>query len=197
MFGFSPSDATIVRRTVKGYPQAFEALVFRYQKKAHAIARALGLGPPDVEDAVQEAFLQAFRDLPSLRAPESFGGWFLNIVRHVSIKELRRSARDQGGARPPNPLAATPSAPAAAEEIEQKDFREYLWRHVAELPQGTREAIFLYYYEGESVRAVARALGLSISGIKRRLRSGRQELREKLWRGLEQCLRETRPSARD
>ncbi|HZN58972.1 MAG TPA: carboxypeptidase regulatory-like domain-containing protein, partial [Planctomycetota bacterium] len=72
-----------------------------------------------------------------------------------------------------------------------------LWRQVAELPQGTREAIFLYYYEGESVRAVARSLGLSLSGAKRRLQTAREELREKLWCGLEQCLRETLPSARE
>ncbi len=201
MLGFPPSDSTIVRRTMEGHPQEFEALVFRYQKKAHAIARALGLRPPESEDAVQEAFLQAFRDLPGLREPASFGGWFLNVVRHVSIKELRRSARGHaegghGETRPQVAPAPSPPAPSAAEEIEQKDFREYLWRKVGELPEGTREAIFLYYYEGESVRAVARALGLSVSGAKRRLRSGREELREKLWRGLERCLRETLPSAR-
>src|SRR5262245_36984091 len=144
MFGFSPSDATIVRRTMQGRPQAFEALVFRYQKKAYAIARALGLRAPDIDDAVQESFLQAFRDLPSLREPSSFGAWFLNVVRHVSIKELRRARRSQAGGAPQNARAASasaPSAPAAADEIEQRDFREYLWSQVAELPQGTREAI--------------------------------------------------------
>jgi hypothetical protein len=92
--------------------------------------------------------------------------------------------------------AGAPPSPSAAEEVEQKDFREYLWRRVAALPEGTREAIFLYYYQGESVRAVARALGLSVSGAKRRLRSGREALREKLWRSLEQHLRETLPTAR-
>src|SRR5688572_21162873 len=186
MFGFTPSDATIVRRTMEGHTQAFEALVFRYQRKAHAIARALGLKPPDVEDAVQEAFLQAFRDLHGLREPAIFGAWFLNIVRHVSSKELRRLARAPKEARAPAPAAGViRQSPSAAEEIERKESRENLWRRVAELPEGTREAIFLYYYEGESVRAVARALGLSLSGAKRRLRSGREELREKLWRGLE------------
>src|SRR5262245_62611841 len=198
MFSFRPSDGVIVQRTLEGRPQAFEVLVFRYQVKAHAVARALGLQPPDLDDAVQEAFLQAFRDLPSLRERASFGAWFLNIVRHVSIKELRRAAKG-GPAGPADrpgtaPAAGGPPAPSAAEEVEQKDFREYLWRKVAALPQGTREAIFLYYYQGESVRAVARSLGLSVSGTKRRLQTGREELREKLWRSLEQHLRETRPT---
>jgi RNA polymerase sigma factor (sigma-70 family) len=195
MFIFRPSDAAVVRRTMEGQPQAFEVLVFRYQQQAHAVARALGLRPPATDDAVQEAFLQAFRDLSSLREPASFGGWFLHIVRHVAIKELRRAARQSGEAQASASPAGGRPVPSAAEETEQRDFREYLWSKVAELPQGTREAIFLYYYQGESVRAVAKALGLSVSGTKRRLRSGREALREKLWRSLEQDLRRSLPTA--
>src|SRR5262245_55610746 len=132
MFSLRQSDAAIVQRTLEGRPQAFEALVFRYQAKAHAVARALGLKPPEADDAIQEAFLQAFRDLPSLREPASFGGWFLNIVRHVSIKELRRASRGgpdaQGAAAPPAASAAGSPGPSAADQVEQKDFREHVWR---------------------------------------------------------------------
>jgi len=197
MFTFHQSDRAIVLRTMGGHPQSFEALVFRYQKKAHAVARAFGLRSPEVDDAVQESFLQAFRDLPALRDPSSFGGWFLEIVRHVSLKEIRRAGRTVGlEAGQAASLRASVSRQdrSAAEEFEQKDFREYLWRKVAELPQGTREAIFLYHHEGRSVRAVARALGISVSGAKKRLRAGREELREKLWRALGDALRETMPS---
>ena len=197
MFTFRQSDRAIVLRTMEGRPQAFETLIFRYQKKAHAIARAFGLESAAVDDVVQEAFLQAFRDLPALRDPSSFGSWFLEIVRHASLKEIRRAGRggklDAGQAASLR-ASASRSEPSAAEEIEQKDLREYLWRKVAELPRGTREAIFLYHHEGRSVRAVARALGISVSGAKKRLRTGREELREKLWRALGDALRETMPS---
>ena len=197
MFSFRQSDRAIVLRTMEGRPQSFETLVFRYQKKAHAIARAFGLESAAVDDVVQEAFLQAFRDLPALRDPASFGGWFLEIVRHASLKEIRRAGRggklDAGQAA--SLLApASRSQPSAADEVERKDFRDYLWGKVAELPRGTREAIFLYHHEGRSVRAVARALGISVSGAKKRLRTGREELREKLWRALGDALRETMPS---
>ena len=199
MFSFPQSDRAIVLRVMEGRPQSFETLVFRYQKKAHAIARAFGLESAAVDDVVQEAFLQAFRDLPALRDPASFGGWFLEIVRHASLKEIRRAGRgdklDAGQAASLR-TSARPD-PSAADEVEQKDLREYLWRTVAELPQGTREAIFLYHHEGRSVRAVARALGISVSGAKKRLRTGREELRQKLWRALGDVLRETMPSRKE
>jgi hypothetical protein len=46
------SDAAIVRKTLEGRPEAFEPLVFRYQRKAHALALAAGLGPEAADDAV-------------------------------------------------------------------------------------------------------------------------------------------------
>src|SRR5688572_17386648 len=109
MFLFHESDAAIVRRTLEGRPEAFEPLVFRYQKKAHAIARSLGLRRSEADDAVQEAFLQAFRDLHSLRDPARFGSWFLHIVRHVSLKVLRQAARPSEA---PAPGGAPASLPA-------------------------------------------------------------------------------------
>jgi RNA polymerase sigma-70 factor (ECF subfamily) len=197
MFSFRQSDAAIVQQTLEGHPEAFEPLVFRYQKKAQAIAHSLGLRLPEVEDAVQEAFLQAFRDLPSLREPASFGPWFLHIVRHVSSKFLRKGgppANAQPAVGPPRAGAAT--SEGAQDSLERSDFSEYLWRKVAELPEGVREAIFLYHYEGRAHREVARALGISRGAVKKRLKAGRNQLREKLWRELADCLRDMLPSTR-
>ena len=191
MFFFRESDAAIVRRTLEGHPEAFEPLVYRYQRKAHAVARASGLRSAATDDVVQEAFLQAFRDLASLRDPASFGPWFLNIVRHVAIKGLRRPPQGSTTQESGDPRAT------AVEKTEQRDFSEYLWRNVSELPEGVRETLFLYYYEGESIREVARALAVTGSAVKKRLRSGRDQLREKLWREVGDCLRDMLPSTRD
>jgi RNA polymerase sigma factor (sigma-70 family) len=184
------SDAAIVRRTLEGRPEAFEPLVFRYQRKALALARAAGLGPEAAGDAVQEAFLQSFRDLPCLRDPALFGAWFLSIVRNVSRKALERQP-------PPRSLPGDRPAPPVEEPVERKDFSEYLERKVSQLPEGIREAIFLYYYQGRKLREVARALSITRWGVKRRLKSGREILRGRLWRELEECLRDMLPSTRE
>ena len=80
------SDATLVRRALADTPSAFEALVERYQRKATAIARALGVPASSVDDVVQESLLQAFSGLRNLRSPESFGPW-LSLHRPEPVAE--------------------------------------------------------------------------------------------------------------
>lgn len=185
------SDAELVRKALADSPWACEALVFRYQRSARAVARAAGVEPSSADDVVQEAFLRGFRQLAGLREPASFGPWFLAIVRNLAKSHLRGAGR----VCILEDLEAVESR--EPETLEGKEFREALWRKVAELPEGIREAVFLYYHEGESVRAVARALGTSPSAAKARLKRGRGILRARLWRELGTQLRDMLPSARE
>jgi RNA polymerase sigma factor (sigma-70 family) len=185
------SDGALVRRVLGEDPQASELLVFRYQRKASAVARALGVRGDAVDDVVQEALFRAFSHLPELRATESFGPWFLSIVRNAARQHLRGEGK----------VAFTPlldlKEAAPKESLEARELKEHLWRKVEELPEGIREAIFLYYHEGESARAVARALGISGTALKSRLKRGRDFLKEDLWREIGDNLRDLLPSARD
>ena len=54
------SDGALVRQALEDRPEAFEALILRYQKKAHAIARAIGVPADCLADVIQDAFLGAF-----------------------------------------------------------------------------------------------------------------------------------------
>jgi RNA polymerase sigma factor (sigma-70 family) len=187
----SRTDAELVREALADSPAAFETLVLRYQRKAHAIAQALGAAGTAADDVVQDAFLRAFRELPTLRAPDAFGPWFLAIVRNTARKHFRRANL------PVSAETLERLEGPETEGLEGEEFRELLWRKVAELPEGTREAIFLYYHENRSVRAVARTLGTTGSAVKARLKRGRDLLRERLWRELRVCLRDMLPSTRE
>jgi len=183
---FLSTDALLVRRALLADAGALDTLVLRYQGKAHAVARGQGVPEHAIDDVVQESFLHAIRDLPRLRDHRVFGPWFLSIVRNNGRDLLRRIARE--GAEPlPEDIAAGNPVPVDVES------REGLWAKVAELPEATREAVFLYYHEGKSTRAVARALGISVSAVKGRLEHGRKLLREKLWREVEESCRRTMP----
>jgi len=181
------NDFSLVRGALAGRAGDFETLVSRYQRKAHAIARALGVPSDAVDDVVQESFLEAYRDLPRLRALASFGHWFLKIVRNVARKQLERARRSRASGLDEE------VALAGGEPVEVRDLREHVRRRILELPEDLREAVFLYYYEGESVREAAAALGLSRSGMRRRLERARATLREKLWRELGDSLRASLP----
>ncbi len=191
---FLDSDADLVRKAVAGDSAAFENLVQRYQRKAFAIARAAGAPRDVLEDVVQEAFLRAFRQLASLREPGRFGPWFLTIVRNVVISAARKRRPEDEGELLPASSPAWEESPG--EVLEAQELREALWRKVSDLPEGIREAIYLYYHEGESTQAVARALGITSATAKWRLMKGREILRGELWRELRDSLRDLLPSAR-
>ncbi len=185
------SDEGLIEKARADDRVAFEALVFRYQKKAYAIAHATGVEQSSLEDVVQEAFYLAFRDLPTLKEPERFGAWFAAIVRNAAVTHLRKPR--------PAPLLQPVDAggDTHAEKAEKKDFSAYLRRKVVELPDEVREAIFLYYYEARSVREVARAIGFSRKAVESLLRRGRDLLRMELWRELGEVLPYMLPSARE
>ncbi len=184
------SDAWAVRRVLAGHPEAFEGLVLRHGREALAVARALGVRGASLEDIVQDAFLQAYRDLATLSSPSRFGPWFLQIARNTARMHLRK-CRSAPSVELPDSLEAP-----AAESLEDKDLREHLRKKVEELPEGIREALFLYYFEGESVGQVARVLSISRAASRKRLQRGRDLLRTELWRELEESLRHMLPSAR-
>ncbi len=183
-------DARVVGRALSGDQDAFEELIARYQRRAFAIALGVGVRHDSVPDVLQDAFLRAFRALPGLEERASFGSWFLSIVRNVARRSLRDSRRVTV---PPDVERVEESH---ADGLERSDFNDRLWREVDRLPAGIREAIFLYYYEGESVRRVAATLGTTTSAVKNRLQKGRDLLRERLWRELRDSLRDMLPSTR-
>src|SRR5262245_28298176 len=125
----SRTDAELVREALADSPAAFEALVLRYQRKAHAIAQALGAAGTAADDVVQDAFLRAFRKLPALRSPRAFGPWFLAIVRNTARKHFRQANLPVS----PEPLERLEGPETGG--LEGEEFRELLWRKVAELPE--------------------------------------------------------------
>src|SRR5688572_15004021 len=188
---FRPSDASLVRGALAGHADSFEALVSRHQATAHGIAHAIGVDRGGLDDVAQEAFLRAFRSLPSLESPSRFGPWLYQIVRNCARKHLSRAIASEPAVEPVSGHAPAPEA------LEQEEIRERVRVKLAVIPVELREVIFLYYYEGESTREAARALGISRAAVKKRLQRGRDMLRVELWRDLEQDLRDILPSARD
>jgi len=169
--GFSgPADGDLVRLARDGDPAAFRLLVERHQPMVRARARPLG-DPGDVDDIVQEAFLQAFLALDRLRDPDKFAGWLAGIVFNVG-RRLRRRA-------PVTLVADWPEAlhPAAADgqpSAEDLDRADAVRAAVAALPAGQRRAVALHYYADRpagQVAATAGAARASLHKARRRLRS--------------------------
>ena len=131
-------DGDLVRLARDGDPAAFRLLVERHLPMARARAARLCPQPDDADDAVQDAFLQAFLALDRLRDPDRFAGWLGGIVANVCRAQRRRAPLTLLGDWPENLHPASAGSLPSAEDLDRADV---LSRAVAGLPPGQRQAV--------------------------------------------------------
>lgn len=156
----------MVARSLRGEREAFGRLYDRYARPARAV-----LGGD--EDRVHEAFLRAFRNLPTLADPAAFGPWLVGIARRVRAERPRRT---------PEPLAEPEGVATrgGACPVEAADERAYLRSLVAKLPDEERAAVESFFLGGRDAEATAVLLGRSRSGVYALLKRALARLAERL-----------------
>jgi RNA polymerase sigma factor (sigma-70 family) len=164
-------DGDLVRLARDGDPAAFRLLVERHLPMARARAARLCPRPDDADDAVQDAFLQAFIALDRLRDPDRFAGWLGGIVANVCRAQRRRAPLTLLGDWPENLHPASASSLPSAEDLDRADT---LGRAVAGLPPGQRQAVTLFYYADQPASQIAGTPGAA----KASLHKARRRLRE-------------------
>lgn len=149
---------------------AFAAIVARHQERLLRTGHAITADAEAAEDAAQEAFLRLCREagplLASARGRSDLGGWLVAVARNLALDHLRR--------RRPAALPDELPASAPAESLPG----DGLWAAVAELPPLERAAVILRYRDQLDYRAVAEALGKSVSHVGVILHSAIARLRE-------------------
>jgi RNA polymerase sigma factor (sigma-70 family) len=164
-------DGDLVRLARDGDQAAFRLLVERYLPMARARAARLCPQPDDADDAVQDAFLQAFLALDRLRDPDRFAGWLGGIVANVCRAQRRRAPLTLFGDWPENLHPASAGSLPSAEDLDRADV---LGRAVAGLPPGQRHAVTAFYYADQPAGQVAGTPGAA----KASLHKARRRLRE-------------------
>jgi RNA polymerase sigma-70 factor, ECF subfamily len=164
-------DGDLVRLARDGDPAAFRLLVERHLPMARARAARLCPQPDDADDAVQDAFLQAFIALDRLRDPDRFAGWLGGIVHNVCRAQRRRAPLTLLGDWPENLHPASAGSLPSAEDLDRADA---LSRAVAGLPPGQRHAVTAFYYADQPAGQVAATPGAA----KASLHKARRRLRE-------------------
>lgn len=148
---------------------AFGALYARYGRLVHGIVLAR-VPRPDVEDLVQDVFLQAMQRLSSLRDPLAFGGWLAAMARNRATDYLRRAPRV---AEMPDDLAAV--SEERTEAIAVLDI-------IRTLPEAYRETLVLRLVEGMTGPEISARTGLTPASVRVNLHRGMKQLRERLER---------------
>ena len=168
----------IVLAARSGDRRAYDTLVVRFADYAHGRAYAV-LGDYQLaQDAVQDAFAEAFLNLEKLRDPAAFPGWFRRIV----IKRIDRLIR--GKRIPTVPLDegidSYDTARVEAEFEDDGDLRDTLDFAIDALPGHERDIAKRYYFDQDAQRDIAEDLNVPTSTVKKRLHTSRQRLKKSL-----------------
>jgi RNA polymerase sigma-70 factor, ECF subfamily len=155
---------TLVERAREGDRDAFTALARAAVTRLDAAARLILRDREHARDAVQEALIRAWRDLPGLRDPDRFDAWLYRLLTHAAIDEARRRRRRVIEVR----ISAT-EIPTRDESIARFAERDALDRAMAALVPEHRALVVLHYYVGLPVPEAAAVLGISLGAAKSRL----------------------------
>ncbi len=182
----------LVRAAQTGDDLAFNELVRSYQDIAVAYAMSV-LGDFHLaEDAAQEAFVEAYRELPALREPAAFQGWFRTIVFKHCDRLTRRKQHALTGLEAALNIASPILSPQ--QTLESKSVRNSVRKAVSPLSDTERAVVLLYYMGDHSHAAIAEFLNIRANTVKTRLYSARRRLRNHMGH-IEENLNAARPSS--
>jgi RNA polymerase sigma-70 factor, ECF subfamily len=155
---------TLVERAQEGDRDAFAVLVRAAATRLDAAARLILRDREHARDAVQEALIRAWRDLPGLRDPDRFDAWLYRLLSHAAIDEARRRRRRVIEVKITSPTFRSHEDPTG-----RLADRDALDRALADLAPEQRALVVLHYYLGLPLPEAAAALGISLGAAKSRL----------------------------
>ena len=168
------SDAAVVARVLGGDAQAYSIIVARYRAQYGRYAvRMLG-SREDAEEALQDAFVRAYRSLAKCDDPERFAPWFFRILANRC-----RTAGTRRGRREKTFVSDDIALHSAAEEhpAERNAWREELERALQRLDVDQREAFLLKHVEELGYEDMAVITGVGVSALKMRVKRACERLR--------------------
>jgi len=194
-------DAELVQLAQGGETRAFDELVRRYQDKVFRLSFKILRHEDDAAEAVQDAFLSAYRGLRNFKAESTFSTWLYRIATNAALMKYRRRRdghvsyeQSQGAIEDAEPMAIADWAAQPLEELLDAETREILSREVERLPANEREVFVLRDIMEQSNEQVAKELGLSVAAVKSRLHRARVHLRDRVNRYFREKLsRKPRP----
>jgi len=189
------NDANLVMSSLGGDREAFCEIVSRYQNLLCSLAYSSVGDIKYSEDISQEAFVEAWKKLDTLKDPEKLKSWLCGILRFkVSRYRRKEGTQPTKGACD---LEDHETLSSANEKMEDTAIREQeqtlLWQTLDKMDETYREPLVLFYREQQSVERVAAELDLSLDTTKQRLSRGRKLLKRAMISFVEETLTKSKP----
>ena len=181
-------DQQLVERAQRGDKRAFELLVSKYQRKLGRLLSRFIRDAGEVEDVSQEAFIKAYRALPSFRGDSAFYTWLyrigINTAKNYLVARGRRAptstAVDNADAEGYEDADLLRDVNTPEAELESKQMANVVNESMAALPEELRTAITLREIEGLSYDEIATIMNCPIGTVRSRIFRARETIAERL-----------------
>ena len=188
-------EALWIKQALQGSDKAFGLLVDSFQKPVYSLCYRMLGNSRDAEDAAQESFIRAYRNLKKYDPKRSFATWLLSIASHYCIDRMRkRRLATVSTDVLQTELIADRNTPEPENKLQELEREAMIQNILQELKPTDRAAIILRYWHDYSEVEIAESLDLTVSAVKSRLYRSRQAL-AKAWMETENAslMRERRP----
>jgi RNA polymerase sigma-70 factor, ECF subfamily len=180
-------DTDLVRLAQEGETRAFDELVTRYQEKVYRLSFKILRHEDDASEALQDAFLSAFRGLKNFKAESTFSTWLYRIATNAALMKYRKRRdghvsleQSQSGADEQEGLQIPDWSTQPVQDLLDSETRAVMEDAFERLPEELKTVFHLRDVEGQSNAEVAETLGLTVAAVKSRLHRARIQLRDRL-----------------
>ena len=181
-------DQVLVERAQAGDKHAFELLVVKYQRKLARLLSRFIRDHAEVEDVAQEAFIKAYRALPSFRGESAFYTWLyrigINTAKNFLVSQGRRAPTSTGfdaeEAETFDDADALRDLNTPESAMLTKEIGQTVNEAVGSLPEELRTALTLRELEGLSYEEIAQVMNCPIGTVRSRIFRARETVAEKL-----------------
>lgn len=180
-------DEELVREAQQGDTRAFDELVVRYQDKVYRLSFKILRHEDDAAEALQDAFLSAYRGLKKFKAESTFSTWLYRIATNASLMKYRKRRdnivsldQSQSASEDAEPMQVPDWSQQPVKDLLNGETRDVMQEGIDRLPEDLRTVFVLRDVQELSNAEVAEILELSVAAVKSRLHRARLQLRDRL-----------------
>lgn len=175
------SEKKLLEQAAKGDSDAFSKLFLTYKTLVYRVVYRLLRIQEDVDDAVQQTFIEVYKSLPGYEGKSKFTTWLYRIAVNVSIQHLRKRRSDTISDFDPEILPSESNK----DNLEHLELHKQIETALDAIPIKKRVVVVLHDIEERTMEEIAAILNIPLGTVKSRLFHGRDEMRKKLQKILE------------
>jgi len=172
------TDEQVAELVQNGASEFFGILVERYEAKMLRYGRKFLFNYEDIEDAVQQIFIQAYTNIRSFSISRKFSSWLYRIAHNTFINVIKKKKREPLlFFEPDTILFHSVKDDRIQKDFHQKEAREMLDQCLEKLSPRYREPLVLYYFEEKSYKEIAEIMHVPVATVGIRLKRGKESMR--------------------